>query len=74
MNTSESIKAVAKEIPQKLTELADSPETDAKLRTDIYKFLLEMAVGKPRQGAEGAENSAPRVVVSFKTGTEELAE
>ena len=33
-------------------EIAMDPETDDKLRADIYKWLIEMNVGKARQSAD----------------------
>jgi hypothetical protein len=34
---------------KELLELADSPDTNERVKVDIYKWIIEMNVGKPRQ-------------------------
>ncbi len=45
----ESIKKLADEAPERLAEIAKDPNTNNKLRADIYKWAYEIEYGKARQ-------------------------
>ena len=34
---------------KELLELADSPDTNERVKVDIYKWIIEMNIGKPKQ-------------------------
>ena len=40
---------MAKVAPKRLLEIAEAPGTPPRVQADIYKWMAEMAYGKPRQ-------------------------
>lgn len=43
---------IVEEALRELWKITQDPETDTKLKTDIFKWLVEMNVGKARQSTD----------------------
>jgi len=69
------------QIVQKATEelfyIANSITTDDKIRVSIYKWIIEMAIGKPKQidlQANSTENGITKYEVVYREGQEDPKE
>ena len=56
-------KAVEK-ATRKLLELAEKKDTPVRVRTDIYKWIIEMNIGKPKQRDEKDEEKPETIVIT----------